>query len=389
MGPDVNRDGSGPAEPAGTRRSDRLVGLRPGRSVAAPLHRGRLTRWLAHAARPVALSALAAALLTLASPVPAAAHIAGAGGSPSNYRVVVTELRPAVSGVGVTLGVGGQWVRLSNLGAGTIEVLGYLGEPFLRLRAHRVQANELSTTAAQTGQIRAVAGPPAAPGVPAGAPAPVRWVTLRDGDSATWTDARIAPPAFPPPALASASWQLPLLIDGRPVTVLGTRELVPPPSPWPWVAALVLLTAGVSSIGWRRDWHRPIAAATTVGVLAFVIHLLGTGFAPQQNGPIFGWIGVAAVGAFCLVIGTVTVVSAARKRDAAAARVITTGTMVLLLAFTDITALWNSQLPFAGPASLDRALTVLAYGSALGLFIAGLRLTRAAAGRVSPGSASR
>jgi hypothetical protein len=354
--------------------------------MAAPLRRGQLAWGLARAARLAAMSVLAAALLALASPAPAAAHIAGAGGSPSNYRVVVTELRPAVSGVAVTVGVGGQWVRISNLGAGTIEVLGYHGEPFLRLSAHHVQANELSTTAAQTGQVRATTGTPGLPG----SPAPPRWVTLRDGDSVTWTDARIAPSASPaPPAQAFATWQLPLLVDGHPVTALGTRELVPPPSPWPWVAALVLLTAGVAAIGWRRDWHRPIAAATTVGVLAFVLHLIGTGFTPQQNGPLFGWIGVGAVGAFCLVIGTITVVSAARERDAAAARVITTGTMVLLLAFTDITALWNSQLPFAGPASLDRALTVLAYGTALGLFIAGLRLTRAGAGRVPPGSASR
>jgi hypothetical protein len=350
--------------------------------------RAELAWGLARAARLAAMSVLAAALLTLTSPVPAAAHIAGAGGSPSNYRVVVTELRPAVAGVVVTVGVGGQWVRVTNLGAGTIEVLGYHGEPFLRLSAHRVQANELSTTAAQTGQVRAAAGLAGTPGSP-GLPAPPRWVTLRDGDSVTWTDARIAPAALPePPARASATWQLPLLVNGRPVTALGTRELIPPPSPWPWVAALVLLTAGVAAIGWRRDWYRPIAGATTVGVLAFVIHLIGTGFTPQQNGPVFGWIGVGAVGAFCLIIGTITVVSAARKRDAAAARVITTGTMVLLLAFTDITALWNSQLPFAGPASLDRALTVLAYGTALGLFIAGLRLTRAAAARVPPKSVS-
>jgi hypothetical protein len=50
--------------------------------------------------------------------------------------------------------------------------------------------------------------------------------------------------------------------------------------------------------------------------------------------------------------------------------------MVLLLAATDISVLWNSQLPFAGPAVLDRALTAITYATALGLLVAGGRLVR-------------
>ncbi|HVE96393.1 MAG TPA: hypothetical protein VNA67_05370 [Pseudonocardiaceae bacterium] len=318
--------------------------------------------------RLAALATVSAIMFMLINPVPAWAHIAGSGGSPSNYQATVTGIQPAAPTVGVTVGVGGQWVRVANQGAAEIVIVGYRGEPFLRLSGNRVEVNQLSSTAAETGQI---------PGAPALADpsAEARWVQLRDGDSATWTDNRIDPEPQGDQE-ASGSWELPLLVDGRQVTVLGTWERVPPPSPWPWLVALGLLAAAIASIGWRRDWHRPMAAVIAGGILAFVLHLLGTGFAPQQGGPVFGWIGVGAVGAFSMLIGAVALISTLRGSESAPDRVITVGIMVLLLAATDISVLWNSQLPFAGPAVLDRALTAITYATALGLLVAGGRLVR-------------
>ena len=326
--------------------------------------------------RLVVLTAALTCLFALINPVPAAAHIVGTGGSPTNYRTTVTAIQPAVPTVAVTVGLGGQWVRVTNQGAAEIVILGYRGEPFLRLSQNQVQVNELSSTAAETGQT---------PGTPPSAdPAGPRWVQLREEDSATWTDARIDPES----AGASGSWELPLVVDGQQVTVLGTWELIPPPSPWPWVAALMLLAAAVAAIGWMRSWHRPMAAVMGVGILAFVLHLLGTGFAPQQGGPVFGWVGVGAVGAFSLLIGGVAVVSTLRRSVSAPDRVVTVGIMVLLLAATDISVLWNSQLPFAGPAVLDRGLTVLTYATALGLLVGGARLVREARSGTTRSAAS-
>ncbi|MGH3882470.1 MAG: hypothetical protein ACRDRC_03560, partial [Pseudonocardiaceae bacterium] len=189
------------------------------------------TRGPAHA---VALAAVLAVLFALINPAPAAAHIAGSGGSPSNYRTVVTAIRPALPSVAVTVGPGGQWVRVTNQGAAEILILGYRGEPFLWLSQNRVQVNELSSTAAETGQTR---GSPASQDPAAQDPATgPRWVQLREGDSATWSDARVDPP--PESQRESEFWQLPLVVDGQQVTVLGTRELIPSPSPWPWMAAL-------------------------------------------------------------------------------------------------------------------------------------------------------
>jgi hypothetical protein len=332
-----------------------------------------LSRRVARAFRLAALTAALTVLLALVNPVPAAAHIVGTGGSPTNYRAAVTAIRPALPAVAATVGLGGQFVRITNQGAATIVILGYRGEPFLRLSPHLVEVNQLSGTAAQTGLI------PVAPPPESSASEP-RWVRSSDADSVAWTDARIAPPP-PQSQPASESWTLPLIVDGQQVSVVGTRDRTPPPSPWPWVAVLVLLTAAVAAIGWMRNWQRPMAAVVAAGILAFVLHVLGTGFAPQQNGPVFGWVSVGLVAGFALLVGAVCALSALRGSESAPDRAVTAGGIVLILAAADISVLWNSQLPFPGPGVLDRGLTVISYAAAVGLIIAGARLVRAAKSR--------
>ena len=204
---------------------------------------------------------MTAVLFALVGPGTAAAHIAG-GASPTNSRSAVTEIRPAGAGVGVTVGLGGQFVRVSDRGAEEIVVLGYRGEPFLRLSQQRVQVNPRSTTAAQTGQL-----PPTAQSAGTdvqSANTGEQWVQLTDGDSVSWTDARIDGRALPEGA--SESWALPLVVDGRPVTILGMRTGLAAPSPWPWAAALGLVAAAVAALGWVRGWHRPVSAVIVAGV---------------------------------------------------------------------------------------------------------------------------
>lgn len=350
-----------------------------------------------HAFRLVAVTAALTVLFALINPMPASAHIVGTGGSATNIQTRLTAIRPAVPTVAVTLGLGGQWVRVTNQGAAEVVILGYRSDPFLRLFRNQVQVNQLSATATETGLTpgspapgNPAAGRSAAGGLTAGGPtaggktAEPRWVRSSDGDSATWADARIGPP--PASQQASGPWQLPLLVDGQQVTAVGTWDLIPPPSPWPWVAVLVLLTAAVAAIGWMRDWHRPMAAVVAVGILAFVAHVLGTGFAPQQSGPLIGWVGVGLVVAFALLVGVVSTVSTLRRSESAPDRAVTVGAIILLLAATDLSVLWNSQLPFPGPGALDRGLTVIFYAAALGLIVAGIRLVRVVkSSRIQPG----
>ncbi len=309
--------------------------------------------------------AMAAMLCVLLGPRPAAAHIAG-GASPTNARSVVTDTRPAVTGVGVTVGLGGQFVRVTNQGADEIVVLGYRGEPFLRLADDRVQVNPRSATAAETGQLRLVSRS-------ADSSQGRRWVHLSDGDSVSWVDGRVDARSLP--AGATDSWRLPLTVDGQRVTVLGTRTGLASPSPWPWLVALGVVAAAVATLGWVRDWHRPLAVVTVTAVVAFIAHMIGAGLAPQPGGPVAGWVVIALLGAFCLLVAGVTVVSTLRRTELAASRLPMAAVTLVLLAGSDISGLWNSQLPFTGPELLDRGLLVLVYGIALGMLVAGVRLS--------------
>lgn len=308
-----------------------------------------------------------AVLFALVGPGTAAAHIAG-GSSPTNSRSTVTGIRPAGAGVGVTVGLGGQFVRVSDPGAGEVVILGYRGEPFLRLSQQRVQVNPRSTTAVQTGQLQPTARSAGNGG---------QWVRLGDGDSVTWTDARIDGRSLSEGA--SGTWTLPLVVDGQPVTVLGMRTGLAAPFPWPWVGALGLVAAAVAALGWVHGWHRPVSAVIVAGVVAFGVHMGGSGAAPQPGGSFSGWVVIAVLGAFCLLVAGVTVLSTLRGTELAASRLPMMAATLLLLAGTDLSGLWNSQLPFAGPAVLDRGLLVVIYGIALGLLVAGVRLARAPA----------
>lgn len=315
------------------------------------------------ARRSILVIVLTAVLLALVGPAPAAAHI-GSGTSPTNARSVITDIRPAVPGVEVTIGLGGQFVRVSNRGADQVVVLGYRDEPFLRLSQQRVQVAAGSTTAVQTGLL-----PPGA--APSG---DGQWVHLRDGDSTSWTDARVDGRVLA--AGQSESWTLPLTVDGQRVMVVGTRTGLAAPSPWPWVAALGLVAAAVAALGWRRDWYRPVAAATVAGVLAYGASMVGTGATPQPGGSLSGWVVIAVLGGFCLLVTAITVGSTLLRSELAGSRLPMMAVTLLLVAGSDITGLWNAQLPFAGPAALDRGLLVVSYGVALGLLVAGVRLAR-------------
>lgn len=317
------------------------------------------------ARRSVFVMTMTVVLLALLGPAPAAAHIAG-GASPTNSRSVLTEIQPEASGVALSVGLGGQFVRVVNRSAAEVMILGYRGEPFLRLSQQRVQVNPASPTAAQTGQLP--------PGVPGTAATDEQWVDLDDGDGVSWTDARVDGRSLD--AGESQSWTLPLEVDGQQVTASGTRAGLAAPSPWPWLAALGLLAVVVARLSWRRDWHRPMAAATVAGVVAYSLNLLGTGAATQPNGPLSGWVIIGVLGAFLLLVATITVVGMLRRSELAPARLPMMAITLVLLAGTDITGLWSSQLPFAGPAVLDRGLLVVSYGVALGLLVAGIRLAR-------------
>lgn len=329
----------------------------------------------------VVLLAVGAGLgLGLAAAPPAYAH-AGGGAEPSNHRVQLRDLHPSAPAVGVQVGTGGQWIRVTNRGAETVTVEGYAGEPFLRLSGGRIHVNRHSTTLEDNPEL-AVAPADVDPDAPA------QWATVGKGTTISWSDARVSPESDARSGEADAvwDWRLALRVDGHPVTAVGTSTRVPPPSPWPWVAVTGCLALATAAVGRLRFWHGAAAGGVALAGAASVVHLAGVALAPQPGSAAAAWAASLGTGLLCWPLAGLAVVAAVRRSEHAAFVAAVAGAVVAVLSAGDLAVFWHSQLAFAWPADVQRALVAVTLGVGAGLAVAGVRLLlRAPAPERMPG----
>lgn len=213
------------------------------------------------AAGPAAglLTGLLAGLLTgllVAVPVaPAAAHGASAGDAP-HYRSRVTAVTPAVAGVTVELARDGSWVRVRNTTDAELVVLGYDGEPYLRLGPDGAAENVASVTSRVNGVFGSGLVTVEAPATQA--PAAPRWEPRGLEPVATWHDARTQYAGTArPPAVAQApgrshhlaDWTLRGTYGGAPFTVTGTLDWTGRGGPLgSWTSRLLWVAGGLAAL---------------------------------------------------------------------------------------------------------------------------------------------
>jgi hypothetical protein len=160
--------------------------------------------------------AVLVAAVALAAPAPAAAHLRTSRVA-VDYRAAVSPLSPDLaSALSVRLYRADLAVRLTVHRGHRSVVLGYAGEPFLRLEHGEVLVNADSPTAAGAGLTRSGAG----------------WHVLARGPSVTWHDARVR---GLPQGIDRGAWSLPLVVDGQRVSLHGTIERVSAPSRVGWL----------------------------------------------------------------------------------------------------------------------------------------------------------
>ncbi|MEV1331092.1 hypothetical protein AB0J20_16110 [Micromonospora costi] len=198
----------------------------------------------------VAAGALAA---TLATAAPAAAHGADAPDG-TDYRTTVTGISPAREGLEVRAVEAGARLELTNRSGRTVEVMGYSGEPYLRVGPDGVYEN---TRSPATYLNRTIAGDTTLPAEadPAAAPS---WRRVADGPSVRWHDQRTLYRESAPPAAARAApdrehrvrdWAVPLRDGTEPVEIHGTLDWVPPPDAYTWWAVSVVGLLAVGALG--------------------------------------------------------------------------------------------------------------------------------------------
>ena len=196
------------------------------RACYAPEHRTAHHRFV----RALALVVLTSLGLALASG--AAAHPRAKGYS-RGFQSKVLAVSPAVAGLTVTVVDGDDRLRVANESGTELLVLGYDGEPYLRIGPGGVQRNERSpSTYLNRDRFARVAVPASAD-----SRAKPRWRRVSPESSWQWHDHRIQwMGSGPPPAVRDAprqthvifDWAVPGRFGGRQFTITGRLDDAPP-----------------------------------------------------------------------------------------------------------------------------------------------------------------
>jgi hypothetical protein len=169
------------------------------------------------------------------------------------HRSTVERLEPALEGVTIRVLGGEHQLELENRSGATVVVLGYEEEPYLRIGPRAVFRNERSrATYLNRNRFAKVRVPTSAD-----ADAKPLWKRVSSEPVYAWHDHRIhwmegTPPAGvrqePQRRQRIRNWEVPLVADGRRVTIQGHLDYVPPGRLSGSLVA-VLITIGGVGIG--------------------------------------------------------------------------------------------------------------------------------------------
>ena len=337
----------------------------------------RRQRWPRRAATVV----VAAALLAGLGATPAAAHAVG-GAQASNYQTRILAVEPAVPGLLIEVTDAGARLRVRNTTSQEVTVLGYAGEPYLRIGPDGVFENRRSP-ATYLNRVRVNPAPPPAD---ASAEAPPDWRRIGDGDTATWHDHRAHwMGATDPPTVKAApnrqqavvpAWQVDLLAGDRPVRVTGDLRWMPGPSPWPWVAVAIGCVLVVLAAFRHRRWPRLLAGLTGLLILIDVVHTAGIWAGTSAS------VASKASASYLSLAGWVFGVVAIRRLlgdhplRASIYLLIAAVLMADVGGIGDLPSLYRSQLAVALPDPLTRALVAATLGLGIGLAVVALLQAR-------------
>jgi hypothetical protein len=324
-------------------------------------------------ARRVASVALLAVAAIAGTATPASAHGIG-GTSPTNYASKVTRITPVEPGVHAeTIDLGNR-LRLTNESARDVIVVGYDGEPYLRVGPRgvfengRSPATYLNRSLTPTTKVPASADSKAAP----------EWRKISDGRVATWHDHRAhfmgtdAPPEVrraPDARHVLDRWVVPMLYGNEQVGVeiRGTLTWIPPPSPWPSVLLALLVAALVIGVGRTRHWRTVLAVGTGALVACALAHAIGNwaessaAFGTKASESIYSIAGVA--------LGVLALGWMWRRGTEAAVPFVLVASVFLLVAggLADISTLGHSQVPSSLPPAIARIVVACTIGLGIGL----------------------
>ena len=286
----------------------------------------------------------AVACIALAVPGTAAAHLRTSRAA-VDFQASVLQIRAPVK---VRIYRADLALGLTLVGRHRVVVLGYLGEPFLRLTPDGAFVNAASPTAAGT----KLTPPHARSSRPL-------WQLRSHRPAVVWHDARVR---GVPSGVRSRAWTVPLIVDGGRTRLTGTIRRVDAPALWPWLGLAAVCVAAIALALRRRSLLRP--ATAWLGALAAAAALTSAiGFAAASTASQGTWIEGANEAAFA-VVGAVFLVRGSSDAKALAGGFL--GLLGLAAGLTKLPVLLHGIALSALPGGLARlaVATAMAAGAA-------------------------
>jgi hypothetical protein len=337
-----------------------------------------------------------AVTLLLGWATPAAAHVVGTGATPTNYRTIILSVSPPVPGLSVRVLEAGNKLQLTNHSGEVVVVLGYDGEPYLRVGPSGVEENQRAPST----YLNRSALPPARQTLPAQADpsAPPRWRRVSSQPVAVWHDHRAHWSGTSPPPLVRAApgreqvvipnWQVPLRVGSQTVLVSGEVVWIPGPSPWPWLGLAALLCAVALLASRTRRGKQALAVVVAATVAADIVHASGSWLGSAA--PLATKLGANVTSAAGWVVAAFAVERLLRGRgDAGRTLLLLAGIFLVVAgALPDLATLSRSQLPSAFSPAWTRAAVTVTLGLGTAMVLAPLlrprRNARTGRGRRRP-----
>jgi hypothetical protein len=281
----------------------------------------------------------------------------------------------------------GNRVELVNRGAVDVIVLGYQGEPYLRVGPTGIFENRRSPSVALN-RATATSTPTTTPPSNPGAVGPPSWHRTGGGRAVRWRDRRTRWEG-PAPAAVKASpdrrqvvvpqWLIALRRGTADATVAGRITYVPGPSPVPWLAVAAVLLVVTAAGGLLRRWGPALSGALALIVAVDVVHSFG--IAAATHDPVLTQLSRVVLGGIVATLGWVTgAVAIGPLQDEREGGVVGAAVAGFLLAafsgLGDVTTLTRSQVPYAFSAAAARAAVAITMGVGLGLAVAAVVVFR-------------
>jgi hypothetical protein len=305
---------------------------------------------------------------------PASAHtVSGVGAT--NWKTTLIGVSPTVPGLSVGVVDTGSNLQVDNSGPEVV-VLGYQGEPYLRVGPAGVFENRQSPSTYLNCSRQGCPAPP-----DLNSAGPPEWRQISRGHIARFHDHRIHWMGGQPPPDVRATpgivhqrpvWTVNLQQGTTAIAVTGHLTWVPGPSPFPWLLLALALAAVTVAAALSPAWGPLLSVLVGLLTVNDVFHAVAIAF--SVAGPTSTRLARVLSGSFYSIIGWVLGAVAVpllwrRSPDGLYAAAFAGVSAALFTGILDFTVMSRSLAPFNGPMVLDRITVAVSLGLGVGVAV--------------------